>query len=995
MDTLFRYFLTAMMVVTLSNKVFAQCNCTYSIDSTVSMLNNDTVGLKPGDTLCVTAGTRQFLTLLNFHGNADSTLVVTNCGGTVTVNSTNTIYYQQGINIKNCRFLQFTGTGHVGSTYGFQVLNTNIGSGIDVRDGSTNIELDHLEIANTHFAGIIIKDDPKCNGDYSRSNFLMRDIQVHHNYIHNTDGEGIYIGVTAYDAFAKDCSGDGIVDTFLLGHEIIGVDVHHNKLDSIGREGIQVFSALRDVDLHHNTICHYSIKKEPAHGSAIQLGNGSSGNIYNNMIKKGFGSGIHVSADSTVLIYNNIVDEAGMYCDLQNNPQLEHKAFGIHLWESRIRNTGFYFGVFNNTIIRAKNHGIKQYGGSSSNTHTAIIHNNVILKPGLQGILPSGLLAPMSFDSQNNVSESHNYFDSSMLKAGFISTAQGDFRLRNTSFLINQGKDLTAYGIDKDFADSTRPHNGAYDLGAHEHQNPTSPLDSFPGFTPDDCNFMVYPTGNTIDGSNYNYQNGSVFCLVGADWLPIRISNFHGSKDSAVTFRNYQGKLNITGNYGIQINECSHIELKGNGDANYTYGFQIRNTTGNGMDINLTTGYNIHHVLVDSAGNNAIKNQDKPCDYAGAASRSAFTQKDCQIHHSKFTNTQGSNSLAIGNPSYYYNAQGSCGLGYRNLSLSIYNNLFDNNKGTAILLSGTDSNAQVYSNTFTAQKDRCIYLDRGAFANIYGNEFGCKNGPAIRVNEAGDQYIHNNLFIATGHGWGKAIEFRPPNSSSSFTRNYRVLNNTMVLDTASEGVFFFDSGCDTGNTLVGNNIIIIPAATGTSPRPYVKLAKTHGARLESNLFLNNVDSAYFANAAGNDFNLTSASPAVDAGTAPSNSAFLIDYNLQSRPSSLFDIGAYQFSFSAGKKSASQALPQPAGNDPTSVQPTATSAYPNPAQNILHFAGMEEGDQILSFHDLSGRSYVAQSIGENSVDVSPLAEGLYTACVLKASSEMEYLSFMKR
>lgn len=990
-----RCVLLLLLISTFTSTVHAQCNCTYSIDSSITMLNNDTVGLKPGDTLCISAGIREYLTLLNFHGNADSTLVVINCGGQVVVNTTNSIYYQQGINLKHCKYLQFTGTGDTSIAYGFEIQNTNIGSGLDARDGSTHLEIDHLEISGTSFAGMIVKDDPKCNGDYTRAQFVMRDIHIHDNYIHHTDGEGIYLGVTSYDGFAKDCSGDGIVDTLLLGHEVIGVNIHDNLMDSIGREGIQVFSAPRDVKIHHNRVTNYGLSKEAAHNSGIQLGDGCAGNIYNNFVKKGYGSGIHISADSTCLVFNNIIDEAGMHFDDQNSTELDLEAYGVHIWDDRVRNSGFYFGIFNNTIVRAKKHGIKQYGGLESSTKTALIYNNVILAPGLMGVLSPGLLAPMSFDYIKNVTESHNFVDTTTSNAGFINPANGNFRLKNTSFLINQGKDLSSYGINTDFADSTRPVDTLYDLGAYEHQTPSAILDAFPGFTPDGCHFVLYPSGAVLDGANYNYQNGNVFCLVSAEWLPIRITNFHGSEDSAITFRNYQGKIDITGGYGIQLNESSNIEIKGDGDAGHTYGFQIRNTTGNGLDINLTTGYNIHHVLVDSAGNSAINNQDSPCEYGGAASRDSFVQKNCQIHHCKFKRSQGSNCLAIGNPSYYYSAQGTCGLAYHNQSMRIYDNIFEDNTSTALLLSATDSNTQVYGNTFSSQEKHCIYLDRGAFANVHSNLFESEQGPAIRVNEAGPQYIHNNVFKGLGQGVNHGIEFRPKNASSTFIRQNKVLNNTMVLDSISEGIYFYDSGCDTNNTLVANNIIIVPGATGTLPRPYVRLAKTHGAQLSNNLFLDNVDSAYFTSPGTGDYSLTSSSPAVDAGMDLSNDTFLIDFYRNSRPDSLLEIGAFQYSFSASKKGRTKApTAQPSITEPLAME-QPLGLYPNPVENTLYFAGMEVGDRILSFHDVAGKSHSVKIINHKTADVSQLAEGLYVVRILSRSNEVKYLSFLKK
>lgn len=986
-----RPIIALIFIISFSSLLHAQCQCDYTLDSTATAANNDTIQLKPGDTLCIAASTKRYLTLLNFQGNKDSSIVAINCSGKVILEATDSVYYQQGINLHGCTYFQLTGTGDINESYGFHISKTFVGSGLDARYGSTNLEIDHIEVSETNFAGLIIKDDPKCNGEYTRSNFTMRDIHVHDNYIHHTSGEGIYIGVTAYDGFSKDCSGDGIVDTLLDGHEIIGVNIHDNLLDSIGREGIQVFSAPRNVSIHHNVVTNYSTKKQIAHSSAIQLGNGCSGKIYSNSVKRGFGSGIHVSADSTVSVHNNIIDQAGMMYDTSNNTESAVLAYGIYLWEDRIRNSNTQFGIFNNTIVCSKNNGIKQYGCGSSSSKTIIAHNNVILKPGLHDQSQATLIAPLSFDCSQNVTESHNFYDSSLANVGLVNPNAGDFSLLGTSFLINQGMDLVSYGISTDYRDSLRPKDSLYDLGAYEHQNPSTSLDSFPGFNPHGCNFVLYPTGNTIDGSNYSYKNGDAFCLVAADWLPIKITNFHGSVDSPITFRNYLGRINITGTYGINLSHSSNLIIAGDGDANTTYGFKVQSPTGDGIDINLSSEFEIHHIAIDSAGNNAIKNQDKPCDYSGDAARSAFEQKNCSIHHNKFSNNQGANTVVIGNASHYYNSQGTCGLSYQNKSFEFSNNLFENNEGTGVYLSCTDSNAQVFANTFKGQVERCMYLDKGSFANVYGNSFETKNATAIRINEAGHQYIHNNLFKGMNSGLSNAIEFRHPSASSSFIRKNIVLNNTMVLDTASKGVYFYDSGCDTSNTSVINNIIVIPAATGTSPSPYIKLAKTYGASYQNNLFLSIVDSAYFKNAALCDYELTSSSPAIDGGMDLDNDTFKIDFNLLTRPDTLVEVGAYQYIAPVSKKQKVQVLPETSNS---LKAPSELSLYPNPSKEHIATNGWKIQEPIVAVQSLSGKLFYCDVINGSLINISELPEGIYMLQVTQPSMQIAHLFFVK-
>lgn len=422
--------------------------------------------IQPGDTILIQAGERRSLKLLNFHGADGNYIVFMNYGGEVIIRN-NTMPY--GISLNNCSYFRFTGTGCDSIKYGIKVLETKSGaSGLGVGDLSTNFEVDHIEIANTGFAGIISKTDPVCNLSKNRGNFTQYQSVFHDNYIHNTSGEGMYIGHSYYTGWTTTCDSQRVV---LYPSELKGVRIYNNRIDSAGWDGIQVGCATEDCEIYHNTVTNYGTEAIYAQHTGIQIGGGTTGKCYNNKIMTGTGMGIAVFGLGNNEIYNNIIYNAG-YNHYPNDSTV--RIHGIFC-DDRATIPGSSFKFYNNTIVNPKTDGIRF---TSTDSRNNLFYNNIIIHPG-------SLLSYKRIPKQNpfinigagavvDATLANNYYGNDSSQIAFVNYANADFRLTAGSPAIDAGFDMSAYGLFCDVDAQLRPSGNAYDIGAYEFQDSTS-----------------------------------------------------------------------------------------------------------------------------------------------------------------------------------------------------------------------------------------------------------------------------------------------------------------------------------------------------------------------------------------------------------------------------------------------------------------------------------------------------------------------------------------
>lgn len=404
-------------------------SCTYVVQPNKNVIDGQSLNLKPGSVICLNAAT-QYPNLIfrNLTGTAQQPIIIRNCGGTARVVASGQAY---SIKFQNCKYFRLTGAGEP-SGYGIRVSEGHLG--ITVESLSTNFEIDHVEVYNTGFAGIMAKTDPTCDNATIRGNFTMYDVSLHDNYVHDTDGEGLYVGNSFWENGVSTSCGQR------FPHDIHGVKIYNNIVKNSGWEGIQLGCATKGAEVYNNTIENFGTANNPSQSNGIQIGAGTGGLCYNNFIKKGNGNGIIVLGLGDNVIFNNIIIDAGengIFCDERGS-------------------TGSGFTFINNTIIRPADDGLRNYAELLSMNRFI---NNIVADPGAKHVnLRSGV----------KMEDSNNLYAATVNEVNFVNAAADNYRLKSGSPAIDKGKNVSSYNIKTDFYGNSRPRGSGYDIGASE-----------------------------------------------------------------------------------------------------------------------------------------------------------------------------------------------------------------------------------------------------------------------------------------------------------------------------------------------------------------------------------------------------------------------------------------------------------------------------------------------------------------------------------------------
>jgi len=404
----------------------------YTIKKSESTVDGSKLNLPAGSYVAIEAGQRGTLHLKNFEGAPGKPITFINAKGGQTVIKGSGWW---ALKTSECKNIRITGTGSSSSKYGILIDGGH--NSFSLQDLSTDFEVDHVEVKNSGFAGIMAKTDPNCDSKTWRDNFTMRNISLHHNYIHDVGGEGFYIGNSFYaDGRSESCGK-------VYPHEIHGLKLYENITKNTGCEGIQVGCATKGCEIYNNSIDNYGTDPFANYqNNGLQLGAGTGGKCFNNKIVKGPGNGIIVNGIGGNLIYNNLIVDAGslgIFCDERSHP------------------IGGY-SFINNTIVNSGSDGMRLY---SDVVPMNDVINNIIINP------KSGKYINTSGGVKLN--EKNNYTSMDVASAKFVNPSAGNYALSASSPAVNKGANTGSFGIYKDIIGKTRPSGATYDIGAYEY----------------------------------------------------------------------------------------------------------------------------------------------------------------------------------------------------------------------------------------------------------------------------------------------------------------------------------------------------------------------------------------------------------------------------------------------------------------------------------------------------------------------------------------------
>mgnify|MGYP003575051749 CR=1 FL=1 len=418
-------------------------------DFVVRGYNTDGLKLKvkPGQIICFDAqATYNTVLLKNIKGTRLEPVIIRNCGGVATI--------REGLRVAASENFKIIGDGSE-ERYGIKV-STHKSFYVIFQEFTTDFEVTRMEVAgyndkglgeDSGFAGIGIKTSPYENcelfSDSTRTAWVMRNVLVHNNYIHDVGGEGLYIGHGFYKGRVEaKCT----VKTY--AHPIKGLRVHDNIVEDTGYDGIQIKNADEDCEIYNNVIRNFGNKKHNAHNEGLLIGEGVTGKVYNNFIDTGTGHGIQFQGMGNNEIYNNVILNAGM-----DGLNASSSSQAVYIPDG-------YFKIFNNTIYNSGRFGFVFYNNDGGKK---MVMNNLVVKAG-QKLTSKGAV----LDSVCNIFTQHT------ASIHFRDTLNSDLRLMEGSPAINNGVDVRAYKTDLtfDYLENPRPQGNAFDVGAYECGKP-------------------------------------------------------------------------------------------------------------------------------------------------------------------------------------------------------------------------------------------------------------------------------------------------------------------------------------------------------------------------------------------------------------------------------------------------------------------------------------------------------------------------------------------
>ncbi len=445
-----QYILTTCLLILFMlsfNNVKAQHK--FEISTSINLVDaefNPYKTLQPGDTIWLLPGIRRLLILRNIHGSSNLPITIIN-QGKVEFNSNH--YF--GISIRHCSFIHLSGEGDTSIKYGISIFNIQ-GTALGIGDFSTDFEINNIEIGNSLYSGITAKTEPDC--DFNRNNFVQKNTVIHDCYIHHSGTESMYIGSSFYNGQTLICNGRPKV---VLPALLSNVKIYNNLIEYSGWDGIQVSSAI-NTQIYNNKIYYDSQKQVDWQMTGIILGEGSTGSIFNNLIKDGEGTGILDNGLGDIKIYNNIILNPG------KNNEKPSSNYGIYI-DDKSSFPQMFFSVYNNLILNPRKEGVRMLSNLSSNKN--IISNNIIIKsevisnPAIQEknyILTIG----------NPVIQNANFCTGSLDQLFFVDALNDNFNLQSISPVIDAGSKIIDSEFSQDYYLQPREQGNGLDIGPVE-----------------------------------------------------------------------------------------------------------------------------------------------------------------------------------------------------------------------------------------------------------------------------------------------------------------------------------------------------------------------------------------------------------------------------------------------------------------------------------------------------------------------------------------------
>ncbi|RYY51201.1 MAG: tandem-95 repeat protein [Chitinophagaceae bacterium] len=260
--------------------------------------------------------------------------------------------------------------------------------GIKVTPGSIAVNLSHhIEVNNVECSfgsvGVYAKQDVVYSDPLTwHPNYRMSNLIFRNMWVHDVQGEGMYIGITQPDGLTVTSTYSGF-DTTILPIRLDSVEVSNCIVERTDWDGIQLSNARNGNKIINNTVRDYGRINMSAQQAGIILGGNCTGDISGNTVLRGTGSGIQVFGYGVININNNLLDSCGY--NGQTNPNGSYGLQSIYAndyiinSESNPKQTINAFGNAVNHPLTGGGIFITDY---LNNSFPSSVYNNTFCIPG-------------------------------------------------------------------------------------------------------------------------------------------------------------------------------------------------------------------------------------------------------------------------------------------------------------------------------------------------------------------------------------------------------------------------------------------------------------------------------------------------------------------------------------------------------------------------------------------------------------------------------------
>jgi hypothetical protein len=332
----------------------------------IYILNASGKGWKGGDTLLIPAGTYSVIEIDSFGGDPSRDIVIRNYGGLVNV--TGSIRLQ-----KDIHHVKIIGDGAPGVKYGFKCKNFAF-------NRANHFTMEWIEagpnlkdaLGQGGGVGIYGKQDPYVDQPWTwYPNYVSTKITINNCYVHDVQGEGMYIGHT-YP------SGDPAQES-RIPQRMDSVTISNCIVRRTGWDGIQLSNARNGGRIFGNDVSDFGFDDIDGQRAGIISGGNTNAQVYNNVVTNGTGNGIQFFGYGRMECYGNTITNVG---NTATNSKGEESMYVRPNPSTREVNPRLTLIIRDNQINFPKPWGAIRLNDEDNNSEPATLINNKFCIPG-------------------------------------------------------------------------------------------------------------------------------------------------------------------------------------------------------------------------------------------------------------------------------------------------------------------------------------------------------------------------------------------------------------------------------------------------------------------------------------------------------------------------------------------------------------------------------------------------------------------------------------